>query len=253
MTQRPPCFVINLARSTERLDVIQQQFSALNLSFERVNAVDGKDLTSQQLNAVYAPQHPDAYYKTLNMGEIACYLSHRAIWQRIVDEHIPFAIILEDDVHLHSSLPQSISAIEQMPEDWDYIKLAQHVRKRPTVHQHRFGDYTRVTYAKVPARTCAQAVSYAGAKKLLEHSLPIIRPIDIDLQYWWEKDLRIFGLMPYPAEPNVQQSSDIEVIAQRKKAVKSLTRKLSNMWQFYWLNRLHTKRRLASLNQDIQG
>ncbi|WP_100657582.1 glycosyltransferase family 25 protein [Alteromonas flava] len=245
-----PCFVINLARSKTRMATISLQLTALNIPFQRIEAVDGSALSSTLMNEVYAPNHPEAYYKSMNKGEIACYLSHRSVWQRMVDENIQLAVVLEDDVQLNTTLADAISAIQEMPNDWDYIKLAQHARKRPVLHHFQFNQFDRVTYAKVPARTCAQAISLAGAKKLLAHSLPIIRPIDIDLQYWWEKDLRLFGLMPYPATPSAEDSSDIEHVAKRKRAQQSKLQKLRNMWRFYWQNRYHNKRRLAALAQD---
>lgn len=244
-----PCFVINLARSAVRLNKISSQFDALGLAFQRIDAVDATTLTEQDIKDFYDANHEDAYYKHLNTGELGCYLSHRKAWQRMVEQQIPYAVVLEDDICLDESFTDVLSGVEALPNDWDYIKLAEYPLKRRVVQAEKFASITRVTYNKVPARTCAQIVSLSGAQKLLKHSERVYRPIDIDLQYWWEKDLRVFGILPYAVTPDVSEDSEIDRRQQRRHAKHSLRQKWRNMWQLFWLNRQHLQRRLAALQR----
>ncbi|MBP0439647.1 glycosyltransferase family 25 protein [Tianweitania sediminis] len=82
-------FFINLDRSPERRAFMMDQLEALGVSFERIAAVDGKtaDLT----------RHAGS---PLTQTEIACFLSHRDCWKRIVDLDLDYGLILEDDVRL---------------------------------------------------------------------------------------------------------------------------------------------------------
>jgi glycosyl transferase family 25 len=53
-----------------------------------------------------------------------------------------------------------------------------------------------VEYQRVPSMTAGYVISRAGAAKLLATRLPFGRPIDVDLRFWWENDLRILGTVP---------------------------------------------------------
>ena len=91
-------FVINLDKSTDRLALCQQNLERLGIDFERIPAVYGKDLSEQQVVDFYdRAANQKGYKKDLNTGELGCYLSHIKCWQKIVDEQLDFALILEDD------------------------------------------------------------------------------------------------------------------------------------------------------------
>ncbi len=245
-----PCFVINLDRSTERLSNMNRQFSNQSVEFERISAVDGASISPQYIERFYSTSNPLQYHKQLNNGEICCYLSHRKVWQKMVDENIPVALILEDDVEITGDLGAVIDTLVSMDSDWDYIKLAEHTRRRKVVYSEYLEPFSRVIYDKVPARTCAQAVSLSGARKLLKASKKISRPIDIDLQYWWEKDLRIFGLQPYPVTPKEGALSEIDQLKQRRSTRKYAWLKVRQQIAFLINNSKHVRARLAALTQQ---
>jgi glycosyl transferase family 25 len=244
-------FLINLARSKDRLACCRAEFNKAGLSFERVEAIDGVVLTQAQVDEYYRWQDSD-YYKELSKGELACYLSHRKVWQKIIDEQLDFAVIFEDDIGVSSQTPDAIHAISGIKEEWDYIKLAEFPVKRDVAHEYKLKlndiEFDLVTYQKVPNRTCAQVVSRSGAIKLLEHSKKISRPIDIDLQYWWEKDLKLFGLKPYPIRVNIGQKSTIDQSDPRKKSRRSAVRQVTSKFAFLKRNQKALKARLKALN-----
>ncbi|MGA7323464.1 MAG: glycosyltransferase family 25 protein [Rhodomicrobium sp.] len=87
-----PILVINLDRSTDRLRDITQKLNGMNLAFERIAAVDGKDLTEQQKRAVYRKR---LWRRELTSGEIGCYLSHLKAIRYMLAKQMDRAIILE--------------------------------------------------------------------------------------------------------------------------------------------------------------
>ena len=87
--------VISLKTATARREHIVQEFGKQNIGFEFFDALTpnlARPLAEQmQLNI-----HDDF----LSPGELACFMSHVSIWQKMVDEHIPHLAIFEDDVYL---------------------------------------------------------------------------------------------------------------------------------------------------------
>lgn len=93
-------FVINLKRATVRKEQFLKNwaFFANELSF--FNAIDGKDLSTNELSKCSV----DYPHLKLTKGEIACALSHLALYRKIVKEKISMALILEDDAILKKNI-----------------------------------------------------------------------------------------------------------------------------------------------------
>lgn len=216
-------FLINLDRSTERLEKATTQLKRLNVSFERISAMDGSKLTPRDISAVF--DENQALQRTaynLTIGEIGCYLSHVECWRRIVQEQLDFAIILEDDLVLDEHFPESIVAIQELCHDdqWDYLKLANPFKQRryrelKIIQCGSNQKFSLVNYDKAPTGTVAQAVSQNGAQQLLKNRPPFFRAIDVDLQWEWELDIQVQGLVPYVADIS-DAESEIQKMAKRK-------------------------------------
>ncbi|WP_392343345.1 glycosyltransferase family 25 protein [uncultured Shewanella sp.] len=193
-------FLINLDSSTERFTFMDEQLKQLGIEYQRISAVYGKDLHDIDIAKVYDPQaNLQKYDKKLNLGEIGCYLSHVQCWQMIIEQQLDYALILEDDSILDPALMTVIQHINNLSADWDYIKLC-HGRKPKGIVKSIVLDerFSLSTCLKLPASTRGQCVSFAGAQKLLATAYPIARPVDIDIQFWFEKQLRCFVVRPFP-------------------------------------------------------
>lgn len=232
LTSNYKIFVINLDSSNDRWQKCQKQLDSLQIEsvyIERISAVDGRKLNKPALNKYFDPSlNQQQYHKTLTAGEIACYMSHRKVWSKIVEENLAFALVLEDDFLLTGDLDKLLATVKSIATPWHCIKLAEYPLKRKELSSQAVDNFHLVTYDKVPARTCAQLISLTGAKRLLQSSERFGRPIDIDLQHWWERNLIVFGLKPYLFKVNHASASDIETIFKRKK---NKTRYLSKLYQ----------------------
>jgi len=104
-----PVFVITLPQATQKQRQIKERLESLNIPFEFVGGVDGKLLSEEEMQKVFDKEKSYNYYKwyrnrtgsagiELNRGEIGCTLAHRKIFQKMANENIDSAIILEDDV-----------------------------------------------------------------------------------------------------------------------------------------------------------
>lgn len=235
---RSSVFLINLDRSPERLARIDQQLRSLDVAYTRVPGVDGRFL-DPALRA--APRGNEWYFRPMENGDIGTYQSHRVCWQRVLDEGLDWAIVLEDDVALAPAFRAVPAAIAQLPQDWDLVKLSNGWRRRMTWRLGRAGEFDVVAFYKIPAGTQGYAVSRRGAERLLRGQRRIMRPVDIDMQCWWETKVEVVGLAPFPVSEAPGTASEAWRFDRRKK------RRLTRMaFAFtFWLHNLASWRRVG--------
>ncbi len=201
-------FVINLDKSRERLEQLSAGLSRVGLKFERISAVDGRLLDETQILEHYSPSlNRKKYFVPLTKSEIGCYLSHLKTYKKITSENIDFAIILEDDILVKDGfqiIPKLISSIKLK---WNYIKLISYGRKKkivsrtPLIISGDYSDFELVSWRKPPVGTAGYAITRECAEILIKNRSLFFRPIDVDLQYTWELNLDIMGLLPSYLEP----------------------------------------------------
>lgn len=227
--------VINLDSSEDRLLSMGNQLAELGMDFERIAGVRGSELSEEEKSAVYDRQvNIKKYYKLLNDGEIGCYLSHVRCYEKIVSDQLDFALILEDDAILTPDIVKFIDQIDCLEKNWDYVKLS-HGRKQKDIQNTTvlIDNLAIGNTAKLPSTTTGQFVSLNGASKLIKHALPVARPIDIDIQYWFEKELKCLVVRPFPVL-NGDFGSEINVVEDRRLTQKSRWRRILQKVNYEW-------------------
>jgi glycosyl transferase family 25 len=231
-------FIINLDRSLERYQHALDQLAPWpDLPIERVSAADGGQMSDAELNQYYSlslnQQH---YHKILKPGEKGCFISHIWCWQKIVEQQLDFALILEDDFVVQCDLPALLKEINQLTEQWHYIKLAMPNKAQPVMQQQALGAArSLVHYKKHPVSTVAQCVSLAGAQLLLQKAVPFYRPVDVMLQYHFKLGIKALGISPQPFCPEHSFDSSIYT---RDKADKNQWLFLKNRLSYFLQNQL---------------
>jgi glycosyl transferase, family 25 len=170
-------FVINLDRSPERLAAFTGQARAAGLDFERLRAVDGRDLSAaEQARAVAR----DFEFQPLSRGEIAIFMSQREAWRRIVASGQKYGAVFEDDVVLSPAAGAVLQAIQALETPADVIKLETSGRPviltnprilLPTGHMLR-------RLLSWHGGAAGYVVSHSGAQRLLACTEPIADPVD---------------------------------------------------------------------------
>lgn len=126
-------FVINLERSESRWKAMRVQLERLGLPYERFSAVDGREMSDEVLRRHYSAElNRRKYYVDLSRSEIACYISHLRVCERILSENLDYAIILEDDVVLKDSFALVPNALDSIA-NWNYIKLIAPFKRKKIV------------------------------------------------------------------------------------------------------------------------
>lgn len=210
MTQ--PIYLINLKKSPERLAKSKKRLAEQNVDFTRVEGVLGHDLSEDEIKQHYCPDlNVSKYHTALTKGQIGCYLSHRKVWQLIAEGEDDFGIILEDDFVLPGNLIDAIECIENIDFSWDLIKLAayQSRERKIAFEQALNDDFNIVVHAKPMSGGAATALTKAAAKKLLAATNKFGRPCDTDIQHFWETNVNVLSLMPYPVAQDMAFESTI--------------------------------------------
>lgn len=172
-------WVINLDRAPARQARIGAQVQRLGLPFSRLAAVDARALTPAQQASLDEPGYRQRHGMSPVPGEPGCYLSHVEAMQRFLASDATFALILEDDVLLHATLPAVLAALSQHTARWDMVKLSGVHSGTPvpvfdlTVGHRLAVMLSRCTGSSAYAinRRAAQAYLH-GARPLLPMQLP---------------------------------------------------------------------------------
>lgn len=176
----PPIFVINLTVDIERKQHMQALGKKHNLSMNFIEAVDGKTLTKAQKATYSKTDAIKNLNREMSAGEIACGLSHRLIYQKMVDNDIEVALVLEDDAWFDSQLLGLLSQLNYLDEDWELLLLGYHKQTAPRSfwYKKKIKDNIIRRTAGIVAGTHGYCITNNGAKKMLKHTKKISKPID---------------------------------------------------------------------------
>ena len=249
---QPPIYVINLDRSPARLVSCQQRLNTAKVTFERIHAVDGAALNDDQLHSFYsAERNQKEYYKTLTPGEIGCYMSHRKAWQKIASGQSRYGIVLEDDINVVGDLSHVMQALNSLSFNWDTIKLAPYkTTQRSIAHSVVLTEqFNLVTHTKPMTGCAAYALTKQAAIKLLAHSTEFGRPVDTDIQHFWEKNIHVFSLMPYPIQQDLAFNSEMQDRKQRRKSHRA--RRLKQQVSAFLRNKIAVKQQIRTLKAEL--
>jgi len=171
-------FVINLESSKERKIFMLEQLKGVQ--FELMKAIDGNFIQLDQLKyKVEIGKFIDSNneLRFLSRNEIGCALSHIEIYHKIVNNKIPYTLILEDDVIINPKFFKQIPLIMKQLETYDIINFL------TDAHEKRVGKFLKfpykITELKYSINRCsAYIITLRAAIKILENVYPINKPID---------------------------------------------------------------------------
>ena len=114
-------YFINLDRSPARREWMESQLTEISANFERIPAVDGSSLASEEYEA--AVNWEELGPKGLTRGEVGCFLSHRLAWQRIAAASERFGVVLEDDILISKNGDRFLNDDSWIPEGTAQVRL----------------------------------------------------------------------------------------------------------------------------------
>lgn len=191
-------------RDETRIASIERQMSDLGLVFEYIDATVLKEIEHADL-----PIDRDAiqkrYGRMLTKGEVSCFLSHRRIWQQVVDSGKPY-VIFEDDALLENELPQFLASLDDASISFDVVLLG-HSKKdhrqkalyhflEPLKRWKPVGGFKLGRGFKTwPSGAVGYVVTPTGAAKLLAASKTISCVLD-DWPYFESMGVKVQEVRP---------------------------------------------------------
>jgi glycosyl transferase family 25 len=118
-------YVITIERAEKRREKISQNFNGLNYEFfygTDKNTLDAEKMSNLNLYDEEKAKKMDRYCKPMTLGHIACSLSHRKVYEKMVQDGIRKAMIFEDDaIPAFENLSQIPFVLEELPADWEFL------------------------------------------------------------------------------------------------------------------------------------
>jgi glycosyl transferase, family 25 len=202
-------WVINLDRAPERLARITAQLQRLQLPFTRLAAVDAKAFTPAQAALLDEAAYRRKHGMTPVPGELGCYLSHVEVMRAFLASAAQAALVLEDDVKLHDSLPAVLRGLMAHTGRWDMVKLS-------AVHSGTPQPYLEVApghQLAVMLSRCTGSSAYLmnrrAAQAYLGGLLPMQLPYDHVFDQGWRFGLKVRLVTPTPCGHDDQVASTI--------------------------------------------
>lgn len=192
------CIVINLPRAKARREAMFRQFNALDMDFELLIAVDGRNLTEQDWMLIDTKSRDMEGRRPLSQGMIACHLSHRKALESVAAGDDELVAIFEDDITLAAECGVVLQALMQLySSGWEFDIIFLHRNRTDKVYVplKRVDDGTRLGITKFSDwGTQGYVSSKKGAKSLLKRYPRIVHRTDHTLHAYWESGLNIFSL-----------------------------------------------------------
>lgn len=193
--------IINLERSVDRKNYMEAQCKKFSFDdIEFIKAVDGNKLSVGERKKFFdIDRFKQRYSIDVRAGEIGCTLSHQKCYRKIVEDNLPFVLILEDDISLHSDISKEIHMLEN---------LIMQV-KDPTIillsgwYWYGRGFFLKDEYRLVNVYDAFLTHSYIinnAAAKLLIEERPFITADD--WRYIRQKGVRLQAICPHLIDQN---------------------------------------------------
>jgi glycosyl transferase family 25 len=199
-------WVVTLRRATERHALLARSLDGLR--YEVFHGQDKRELDPADLPGLYddrAARRLHRHGRGMNLGEIACALSHVRVWRRIAEEGHRRVLVFEDDAFpVAGAIDLAPDALAQLPPTWELVYLGydrnEEVTVRRRLNQAAYVALGALGLIRWSAReaanllpreysanlkvagfhdhTHAYAVSASGARKLLAFQQPVVLNAD---------------------------------------------------------------------------
>jgi len=189
--------IIHLARATARAENVSHLLAHLP-DATVVDAVDGQN-PAQDANHVVVQNdlHHPHYPFGLTKAETACFMSHRKCWKIIAEGDAPFALIAEDDLKVDPPcFGPALALAERYASEESFIRLPAKDRERPAGTTARQGGAALFLPKTIGLQAVCQIVGRKAARRMLDATQVIDRPVDTLLQMHWITGQPVHSIQP---------------------------------------------------------
>ncbi len=167
-------YYINLDKSTERRDFMEDQFQKLHIPVSRISAVYGKELDNDLLKSEKRKHHILAHFPLPNDGEIGICLTHFKLWKFLSKQPEDFSIVLEDDALINDDFFNDLEQLLSQITSNDFLDISGKKGFYPLTKNEFV-----TTFLMPPVLMIGQIIGQNAAKQLSENFSNYYAPIDV--------------------------------------------------------------------------
>lgn len=181
-------YYINLDKSKDRRDFMENQFKELNIPITRISAVYGKELDRKFIKKEKKKHNILAHFPFPNDGEIGICLTHFKLWKFLANQPEDFSIVLEDDALIQNNFIANLPRLLELITTEDFLDIS-----------GKKGFYTLeknnllVKYLMPPVLMIGQIIGKKAAQKLSENLSDYYAPIDVMKQDVYKHKVPLFN------------------------------------------------------------
>jgi glycosyl transferase family 25 len=234
---KPSIFVINLDRRPDRLEFMARQLDAMGLNWQRVAAYDMQTVDDDHLAREVALE---GHRVAMGRGSQCCALTNFDIYRRMLDEDLPAALILQDDVELSPDIAKFTTSLDWLPHGIELVQFEKYGRKQsrrlagPALGTLPVtGRSLHRLYSRTAGAAC-YLLTRRGAERILNEKPVLDMPID---HFLFSPNVspvfnRLGVAIVRPALAR-QNEDDLgsDLVAERQKRRKSSADRLRRLWQ----------------------
>jgi glycosyl transferase family 25 len=251
-------FVISLKDSYQRRNSISKQLTALNLPFHFIDAVKGSELSQGELDLNCNSEALRKNPQWLNAGAIGCAMSHKNVYDQIIENHIDVSVIIEDDMILPDNFAEILRQAEKRIHPSEVILLYYRAfnpvsfssKKSRKLEGTEYSIYYPVDINNIPITTGAYMISLNACRSLRN----IIYPIHVASDSWkYFLERKAFDEISvvFPrALKDANFKSDIEYLKGRNKLVHILSKVINKTKPIFIYKFLKSKRAAREKNMS---
>lgn len=228
-------FIINLKTHENRRNHMKTLCDKIHLDYEFVDAVYGQEIYNIESYTMNKHETIKSLHREMSKGEIGCILSHQLIYNRIIQDNIPYAMILEDDIDLDLNIINILNKIYFDNFEFDTILLGYHSTNSREVLDLNKSFLKSLNYGvslyelnEIAYGAYGYIISLKGALKIYEQSSNFILPID---HYTGNYRLNKI-LCLYPQCININRSLSDNSILTQERTIMHLNEKFKNEFLF---------------------
>jgi glycosyl transferase family 25 len=133
-------------------------------------------------------------------GELGCYSSHYAAWQRFLESGAPQLLVLEDDTIVDWGFLEKLVTLDLQAAGIQYLRL---YAKRPCAYREVLRDAverqrTLLEYLDRPLGTQGYVMTRQGAQRFVQYCRQVTRPLDDQLDRCWDHGVPCLCIFPFP-------------------------------------------------------
>lgn len=185
--------VISLPNSARRKSMANQ-LDSIGLKWKFFDAC-----TSAPKDIPYDPKQARRRHgRELTQGELGCFASHRSLWQELVSNcQQDIMLVLEDDLIIDPHFFSNISNLVDAVRPYEYLRI---YAKSPSSlrYEAQFLDRHICRYQREAYGTQGYFISVQAARRYMASIRSVVRPIDDEMDRYWQHHIPIRAVFPFP-------------------------------------------------------